>query len=151
MIDGKRHRVYSSEIFIIKEMLLARQSAALTTEVGGQRPYDWIKDRDRRNLDTPTAFLQRLAKRVADQGEQNDTPVCLNPGEDAIDLSTRADHAPDMLNRLRAIELHKTGSRHGVNRFSGGIGNEMQMKARHKRTSHADRVIPAALWIIRRS
>jgi hypothetical protein len=54
-----------------------------------------------------------------------------------------------MLNRLRAIELHKAGPGHGMNGFSGGIRNEMEVKTRHQHTSQADRVIPAALCIIR--
>ena len=149
MVEGKSHRVNSGEILIVEEVLLTRQSTALATEIGGQRPDDRIKDRDCRHLDTPTAFLQRLTKCIADQGEQNDTPICFDPGDNPIDLTARPDHAPDMLNRLRAIELHEAGPGHGMNGFSGGIRNEMEMETRHQQSSHADRVIPSALCIIR--
>ena len=76
--------------------------------------------------------------------------IGLDPGDHPIDLAARAHHAPDMLDRLRAIELHKAGPCHGMNGFSGGIGNEMQMKAGHGEQL-ARQVIPAALCIIRRS
>jgi hypothetical protein len=149
MVEGKSHRIDSSEILIIEEVLLTRQPAALATEIGGQRPNHWIEDRDCRHLDTPAAFLQRLTKHIADQGEQNDTPICFDPGDNPINLTARPNHAPDMLNWLRAVKLHKASPGHRMNGFSGGIRNEMEMKTRHKQPSHAGRVIPAALCIIR--
>jgi hypothetical protein len=129
-------------------VLLARQPAALATEIGSQCPNDRIEDRDCRHLDTPAAFLQILAKHITDQGEQNDTHICFDPSNNPIDLTTRPDHAPDMLNRLRAIELHKAGPGHGMHGLSGGIRNEMEVKTRHQHTSQANRVILATLCII---
>jgi len=86
---------------------------------------------DRRHLDSSAAFLQQLAKRVTNQGEQNNPPVRLDAGDDPIDLTARPDHAPDMFDRLRPVELDEAGSGHRMHGFSGGIRNEMKMKSRH--------------------
>jgi hypothetical protein len=83
-------------------------------------------------LDFTAAFLQQLPKCITDQGEQNDTPVRLDPGDDPIDLAARPHHAPNMLDRLRSVELHKAGSGHRMDGFSRRIGNEMEVKSRHR-------------------
>src|SRR5262249_34932041 len=139
MVEGKRHRVDSGEILIIEEMLLAWQSTALPTEIGGQCSDNRVKDWDCRNLNTPAALLQRLAKHITNQGKQNNTRVCLAPGDDPIDLTACTYHAPDMLDRLRAFELHKTSPRYGMNSLAGRVGNKMEMKTRHQRPKPADR------------
>jgi hypothetical protein len=142
VVEGKGHRIDSGEILIVEEVLLARQPAALATKIGGQSPNDRIKDRDCWHLDTPATFLQRLAKHIADQSEQDDTLVCVDAGDHSIDLTTRPDHAPDMLDRLRPIELHKAGPRHGMNGLSGGIRNEMEVKTRHQNTTKPPELSP---------
>jgi hypothetical protein len=131
MVEGKGHRIDSGEILVVEEVLLSRQPSALAAEVGGQGPDHRIEDRDRRHLDSSAAFLQQLAKRITDQGKQNDTLVRLDTGDYPIDLTARSHHAPDMLDRLRLIELHKTGSGHRMHCLSGGIRNQMKMKPRH--------------------
>ncbi len=51
--------------------------------------------------------------------------------DNALDLTFGANHRPDMLDRLGALELHETGARHGMNGIAGGIGDEMKMEPGH--------------------
>jgi hypothetical protein len=131
MVECKGHGVDSSEILVVEEVLLAGQPSALATEIRGQGPDNRIEDRDRRHLNSSAAFLEQLAKRVTNQGEQNDTAVCFNAGNNPIDLTACPDHAPDMLDRLRLVELHKAGSGHRMYGFASGIRDKMKMKSRH--------------------
>ena len=132
MVEGKGHRIDSGEILVVEEVLLTRQPAALTTEIRGQRPDNRIEDRDRRHLNPSAAFLQQLAKCVADQGEQNHTSVRLDTGDDPIDLTARPHHTPDMLDRLRPVELHQAGSGDRMDRLAGRIRNKMKMNSHHR-------------------
>lgn len=75
--------------------------------------------------------MQQLAKRVVDHREQNDPRIGFNPGYHPVNLGAGAHHAPDMLDRLSVVELHKARPGHRMHGFPGGIGNEVKMKARH--------------------
>ena len=127
MVEGKGHCIDSGEILVVEKVLLTRQPSALATEIGSQRPDHRVEDGDRRHLNPSAAFLQQLTKRVTNQREQNDAPVRLDPGDNPLNLTARPDHTPDVLDRLRSVELHKAGSGYGMHGFSGGIGNQMQM------------------------
>ena len=151
VVEGKGHSIDSGKILVVEEVLLPRQPSALATEIGSQCPDDRIEHRDRRHLDSSAAFLQQLAKRITDQGKQNDAPVRLDTGNYPINLTPRSHHAPDMLDRLRVVELHKAGSGHRVHCLPGGIRYEMKMKPRHVRQNHTGRVIPSGLCIVRPS
>src|SRR3974377_659836 len=123
MVEGERHRIDTREILVVEKMLLARHAAALAMKVGAECPNDRIKNGNRRYLQAATSLLQQLTKGVVDEGEQNQTRVGLNPGNHPIDLAARSNHAPDMLDGMRVVELHKTGPCDRMNRLSGGIGN----------------------------
>jgi hypothetical protein len=148
MVKGKGHRIDSGKILVVEKVLLTRQPSALATEIGGKRPDDRVEDWDRRHLNSSAPFLQQLAKRVTNQSEQNNALVRLDSGDDALNLTPRPDHTPDVLDRLRSVELHKAGSGYGMHGFSGGIRNQMKMKSRHSGQNRDNRVIPAALCII---
>ena len=68
MIESKRHRIDPREIFVVKQVLLARQSPALSTEISCKRTDHRVENRDDRHLYAAAAFLQQQAKRLADQG-----------------------------------------------------------------------------------
>src|SRR5271155_685388 len=140
MIEGKRNRVDTRKILTVEQMLFARHPTALAMEVGSQRADDRIENRYGRLLQPAAALLQQLAKSVVDHGEQNDPGIGFNPGYHPVDLAAAAHHTPDMLDGLSVVELHKAGPSHGMHGFSGGIGNEVKMKAGHRNLA---RFIPA--------
>src|SRR5437667_5180097 len=132
MIEGKGHRVDPREIFIVEQVLLARQSSALSAEVGSKRPDHRVENGDCRHLNATAALLQQRAKCVADQSEQHDTGIGPDPGDDPLDLAARAHHAPDMLHRLGPVELDEASSGHRMYSLSGRIRHEMEMKSTHR-------------------
>jgi hypothetical protein len=81
-----------------------------------------------------------LTKSVVDHREQNNPGIGFNSGYHPVDLAAGAHHAPDMLDRLSVVELHEAGPGHRMHGFSGGIGNEVKMKAGH---GNLARIIPA--------
>ena len=97
MIEGKGHRVDARKIFVVEQMLLARHAAALAMQIGRQRADHRIEHRNGRDLQPAAALLQQLAKLVADQREQHDARIGLDPGDHPVDLAAGAHHAPDML------------------------------------------------------
>src|SRR6266550_2089573 len=120
MIEGKGHRIDPREILTVEQVLLARQSPALTAEVRGKRADYRVENGDRRYLDLSADLLQQLAKCVTDQGEKNDTLVRLDAGDHSLDLAARAHHAPDMFHRVGVIELYEASPSHRVHGFSRG-------------------------------
>jgi hypothetical protein len=74
------------------------------------------------------AFLKDLAKRLTYQGKENDTPVCLDPGDDPLDLAARAHHAPNVLDGLSLVELHETSPGDRMHGLPGRVRHEMEMK-----------------------
>jgi hypothetical protein len=100
-------------------------------KVGSQRADHRIENRDGRHLQTSAALLQQLAKSVVYHREQNDPGIGFNTGNDPVDLGAGSHHAPDMLDRLSVIELHEAGPGHRMHGFSGGIRNEVKVKASH--------------------
>ena len=128
MVDREGHRVDAREILAVEQVLLARQSAALAPEIGAERADHRVEHRDRRHLQSAAALLQDLPQRLVDHREQDDAGIGLDPGDDALDLGAGAHHAPDMLDRLRLVELHEAGARHRMHGVAGRIGDEMQMK-----------------------
>src|SRR6201999_1295901 len=74
---------------------------------------------------------QRLAQRLVDQGIEDEAGIGLDAGDDPLDLALGANHRPNMLDRLCALELHQTGARHRMDGVAGRIGDEVEMKASH--------------------
>jgi hypothetical protein len=140
VIDREGHRIDAREIFAVEEMLAARHAMALRPEIGGERADDRVEHRDRLYLQLTATFLQQLTQRVVDQRKQHEPAIGLDAGDDALDLAACPYHAPDMLDGLRAIELHETGARHRMHRVAGRVRNEMEVKA-------AQHVAHSELWI----
>jgi hypothetical protein len=93
MIEGKGHRVDSREIFIIEQVLLARQSPALSTEVSSKRPYHRVENRDCLHLNATATFLEQRAQRVADQSKENHPRIGLDPGDETGSFSARSSNS----------------------------------------------------------
>ena len=138
VVEREGHRVDAGEILAVEQMLLARHAAALAAEIGGERADHRIEHRDRRHLQAAATFLQQLAQRVVDHREQHEAGIGLDPGDDPLDLAAGAHHAPDMLDRLRFVELHETGPRHRMHRFAGRIRDQMQVKAGQRTATRCD-------------
>src|SRR6266513_3817905 len=143
VVDCKGHRVDAREIFIVEQMLPAGDAMALPPEIGGERADHGIEHRDRLDLQLPAAFLQGLAQRVVDEREQDEPGIGLDPGDDPLDLTARPYHAPDMLDRLRIVELHEAGARHRMHCLAGRIRDEVKVKAAQHGKTHR------ALWMAR--
>src|SRR5437763_10554661 len=143
VVDRKGHRVDAREIFIVEQMLPAGHAMALPAEIGGKRADHGIEHRDRLDLQLPAAFLQGLAQRVVDEREQDEPRIGLDPGDYPLELSARALYGPDILDRLRIVELHEAGARHRMHCLAGRIRDEVKVKAaQHERTHRA-------LWMAR--
>src|SRR5205823_11865293 len=111
-------------------------------EVGGERADDGIEHRDRLDLQLTAALLQGLAQCVVDERKQDEPRIGLDPGDDSFDLTARPYHAPDMLDRLRIVELHEAGARHRMHCLAGRIRDEVKVKAAQHGTTHR------TLWMV---
>jgi len=145
MIEGESHCVDPREVFAVKQMLFAGQPSALSPEIGSERADNWIEDRDSRYLNTPAALLQEPAKRVADQCEQDDAPVGLDPCYYPFDLAARAHHAPHVLDGLCLVELDQASPSNRMNSFPGRVRDEVKVKSCHGREPGAALVIPCVM------
>ncbi len=119
MIEGKGNRIDARKILAVEQMLFARHPTALPMKVGSQCADDRIENRDGRHLQPAAALLQQLAKRVVDHREQDNPGIGFNSGYHPVNLAAGAHHAPDMLDRLSIVELHKAGPGHRMHGFSG--------------------------------
>src|SRR5215469_5825918 len=129
MVERKIHRIDACKIFAIKQVLFARHTAALPVQVGRQRADDRIENRYRWYLKPTAALLQELPEGVVDHREEDNSRIGLDPGYDAIDLTACSYHAPDVLDRLRVIELHEARSSRRVHGLTSGIRNQMEVEA----------------------
>jgi hypothetical protein len=88
-------------------------------KVGSERSDDRIENRDGRHLQPAAALLQQLTQSVVDHREQNNPGIGFNSGYHPVNLAAGAHHAPDMLDRLSIVELHKAGPSDRMYGFSG--------------------------------
>jgi hypothetical protein len=114
-------------------MLFARHAAALAVQIRRERANHRIEYRYRRNLKPPAILLKQLAQLLADQGKKNDPRIGLDASDHPFDLVAGAHHAPDVFNRVHLVELDEAGSRYGMHRLAGRVGDEMKVKPRHCR------------------
>jgi hypothetical protein len=109
-------------------VLPSGKAVCFYAEKVAQRGYDRVQYRDTWDLQTPAAFEQRGPKVLVDKGEHHDAWVFLQLGQQLYNLSRGSDQGPVMFDRLRALELSKTGSRNAVNRLACSVGHEVKVK-----------------------
>ena len=106
------------------------EGSAFAAEERRERTQHRVDNRDGGHPELATAFLQRLAQRVVDQGVKDDSGIGLHSGDDPLKLGCGAHHAPIVLDCLRLIKLHQARARHRMDGVARRIRDEMKMKPR---------------------
>ena len=122
------HRVDAVEIALVELMLPAGPLFALGMEVNRQHAHRLIEHADTGQLQAPAMIAHDVAQFLIDQGIEHGTAVAFDRLHDLVHLALGAHQRPDMLLHEDALILHEAGTGHARHRFTGGVGDEMDMK-----------------------
>ena len=96
-----------------------------------ERADRMIEYRDHRQPQNSAAFLKLVAQFHTGHGIEHQTRIGDDLAHDPVKVLLRADHRPEMPDYVRAFELRQRGLGDGIQRFAGGIGQQVQVKPGH--------------------
>ena len=131
MIKGEGHGVDAVKILAVEDMLLARQSTALPSEIRGERADHRIEHGNGRHLKPATTIDQRSPQIFVHESIEHHAGIGGDAVNDALDLRLGPHHRPNMFDRLYPIKLHEARARDRMHGVAGRIGDEMNMKPSH--------------------
>ena len=105
--------------------------AGRLVEITGQSVDDGIEDRDSRDADVFTGFLQIGPQRWIGEGVDHQTWLRPDLMEGAIEIGFVAHENGEVQVRIDIFKPGECCTQDSVDRFARGIGNEMEMMVRH--------------------
>ena len=122
----------------------ARPPDRFLAEMAFQRLGHRIQRRNHRQAERPAVLLQPLAGFRIDQGEQHQARIGSQFGQDPVEMLLRAHHRPEVADDFGSLELRERRLGDHLERFAGGIRQEVEVEPAHGARSGPFR----GLWTI---
>ena len=131
MGDGELDRLDPGEIGFVQYMFAARARAGFLPQYVGERVGHAVERGDMRQAERAAAGFQPPPQHVVGQGEEHEAGIGGDVLHDPVEMDFRSHHGPEMADRLDILEQADRRLGDILQRFAGGVGQEMKVNARH--------------------
>ena len=129
MRDGELDGLDAIEIGLVHRVLAAGPTMCFLAERLFQRFGHPVEDRHCGKTQLAASFFQARAGFRIDQREQHEARIALEFGQNPFEVLAAANHRPEMAHDVGILELRERRLGEHLERFTGGIGEQMEMDA----------------------